>query len=79
MSDIEQGSIVIHNGRRRVVVDVAVQDAEAGEGRHARDGRVIMAVLRLSDDDPGRRVDDQGGDIDLTAAYADELTVIGHV
>lgn len=60
----QPGSIVEHGGERRVVVDIS------------EDG---WAVLRYTDDDPRREVDDEGGDIHLTAAAADSLTVVGHI
>lgn len=64
MPDPRPGSIVEHDGERRVVVDIS------------EDG---YAVLRYPDDDDRRQVDDEGGDIHLTAAPADSLTVIGHI
>lgn len=63
MPDPIPGSIVEHDGERRVVVDIS-------EDR---------AVLRYPDDDPRRTVDHFGGDMVLTAAPLESLTVVGHI
>lgn len=61
MPDPEPGSIVEHDGERRVVVDVS------------EDG---YAVLRYLQGDPRRELDDEGGDIHLTAAPVTELVAV---
>lgn len=53
-----------HDLEKRVVVDVT------------DDG---IAVLRFADDDPRREVDGDGGDIQLEAAPADSLNVVGRI
>lgn len=63
MPDIQPGSIVEHDGERRVVVDISEE----------------TAVLRYLDDDPRRQVDHFGGDMFLTAAPLESLTVVGHI
>lgn len=71
---IHPGDIVLTaDGERRTVIEVTTQEAAPGE-RHARDdGTVLVAVLRRCDDDPQRQIDDEGGDIDITAAYVGDL------
>ena len=59
----EPGDIVLHDGERRVVVDVAED----------------MAVLRYPDGDPRREVDEDGGDVHLTAVPGAGLIVVGHI
>lgn len=63
-SHAESGSIVAYGDEKRVVVDVS------------EDG---WAVLRYADDDPRREVDDEGGDVHLTATEASSLVVVGHI
>lgn len=63
-SHVEPGSIVEYGDEKRVVVDLS------------EDG---WAVLRYTDDDPRREVDDEGGDIHLTAVQASSLSVVGHI
>lgn len=67
MARITPGSIVERDGERRVVVDL-VEDEDAR-----------LAVLRYPDDDKRREVDDEGGDVHLSAAPVDTLTVVGHI
>ena len=63
MPDPQPGSIVEHDGQRRVIVDIS-------EDR---------AVLRYPDGDPRRTLDHFGGDMHLTAAPLESLTVVGHI
>ena len=74
MAESQPGAIVIHDGERRVVVDVA-------DYRHEDDGGVqdVFCVLRRTDDDPLRRTDSDGGDVDIWSAPASECEVIGHI
>lgn len=64
MPHIQPGSIVEQDdGERRVVVDIS------GD----------RAVLRYPEGDPRRQVDHFGGDMFLTAAPLESLTVVGRI
>lgn len=72
MDKPKPGDIVIVE--RRVVVDVA--DYSDYEDGGIQD---VFCVLRRPDDDPAREVDEDGGDVELTAVQASLLKVIGSI
>jgi hypothetical protein len=74
MAEPQPGAIVVYDGERRVVVDVVDYRDEDDGG--AQD---VFCVLRRTDDDPLRRTDDEGGDVDIWSAPASGCEVIGHI
>jgi hypothetical protein len=74
MAEPQPGAIVVYDGERRVVVDVADYSDEDDDGVQE-----VFCVLRRPDDDPLRRTDSEGGDVDIWAAPAPQCEVIGHI
>lgn len=82
--NVQSGDIVIYRGEdpqhkanlagRRVVVDIAdYSEAEDGGAQG------VFAILRLTDDDPQREVDAEGGDVHLAAVPVESLEIVGHI
>lgn len=61
---VSAGDIVEYQDERRVVTDVT------GDGD---------LVLRYTDDDPRRQVDEDGGDLHFNIAREADVIVIGHI
>ncbi len=61
------GDTVVYQGENRTIIDIVDYTEE-------QDGGIqdVFYVLRLCDNDPNRKLDDEGGDIDIIAARAGE-------
>ena len=65
---VSPGDIVEHDGEHRVVVDVDTPEDMSP-----------VAVLRFPDDDDRREVDEDGGDVHLSAALCSDCRVVGRI